>query len=68
MHELPILTIMATQKGVREVDISCAGTEIDGVQLHAKILSVVKTINDLILENKVQADRSKQPFTTEHRS
>jgi hypothetical protein len=48
MSEVPILTIIATDRGVREVDINCAGTVVDGIQLHAAILPVVKTLNELI--------------------
>jgi hypothetical protein len=55
MHELPILTIMATQKGVREIDISCAETGIDGVRLHSAILPIVKTIDELIEQARLKA-------------
>ena len=48
MSEIPILTIIATEKGVREVDINCAETGVDGVRLHAAVLPVVEELNRII--------------------
>ena len=57
MTELPILTIIATDQGVCEVDVSCAGTRIDSVRLHARILPVVGAINDLIRQMRAESER-----------